>query len=68
MLGSIPKARHGVQTPTNHREGGVCLRACWGAWGLPFGLPEQRRGYGHEGMPGRKKGHASKPCDHAPQT
>ena len=51
---------HGVQTPTNHREGGVCLRACWGAWGLPFGLPEQRRGYGHEGMPGRKKGHTSK--------
>ena len=37
-----------------------CGRACGGAWWLTFGLPEQRRGSGHEGMPGRKKGHASK--------
>ena len=51
---------HGVQTPTDHRGGGVCLRACGAAWGLTFGLPEQRRGSGHEGMPVRKKGHGSK--------
>ena len=37
-----------------------CGRACGGAWGLAFGLPEQRRGSGHGGMPVRKKGHGSK--------
>ena len=38
----------------------MCLRACGGARGLPFGLQEQRRGSGHGGMPVGEKGHGSK--------
>ena len=42
-----------------------CGRACGGAWGVEFGLPEQLRGSGHEGMPVRGKGswqQALRPC------